>query len=343
MKKVISAVASLSLLLSLFLFSGCSGRISKNEPQVITSFPKDTAPSQVVKTEKQWVMLHSTYSSRNYSISFGESLDSRNTIYTAEDVSIWYFEANNKAIVWCEKSSEYYTYKIYNFSTQDTETVFQCSIEAGFQPQNVGIFLNCVYYCFIDYQQETVGVFAYDIDAKTTTEVCSVAFQEDQQPYSINLENEFLSFVCASEAKVLDLQNNEVVFDSPLPSTVEHVFGISYDIKNDTCALYYADSDSEYIGIFKEGDDKISSVFTFSQNHYAYQDKLECYDGHIYWIAQANVSGAVADHYRLVDYNYIEHHAVETSRTFAFYRNDDSLYVLRFNNDGDYTHIDMCQ
>ena len=343
MKKVFRFLVSFTLLFSLFLLFGCSGNVSTNEPQVIASFPKDTAPSQVIKTKNHWVMLHSTYSDVNYSISFGEGFVSRNTIYTAEDVSIWYFEANDNAIVWCEKSSEFYTYKVYSFDNQEIDTVFQCPTEAGFQPQNIGIFQDRVYYCAIDYQQKTVGVFAYQLGAKTTAEVFSVVLDEAWQPYSINLENTFLSFVCSGEVKVLDLQTNETVFDSPLPGAVSHVFGISYDSKNDTCALYYADSDSEDIGILKEGDEKISSIFTFSQNHYAYQDKLECYDGHIYWIAQANVSGNVADHYRLVDYNYLEHQAVETYRAFNFYRNDSDVYTLRFNRSGNYTHIDLCE
>lgn len=343
MKKFFRFLVSFSLLFSLLLLFGCSGNISISEPQVIASYPKDTAPSQVVKTNNYWVMLHSTYSSQSYTFSFGENFESGNTFYTTNDVSIWYFEANDSAIVWCEKSSEFYTYKVYTFDSQEIETVFQCPTEEGFQPQNIGIFLNCVYYCTIDYQQATVSVFAYDIDAKTTSEVFSVAFDEAQQPYSINLENRFLSFACSGAVRVLDLEKHETVFDSPLPGAVFHVFGISYDNINDTCALYYADSDSEDIGFLKEGNEEISSIFTFSQNHYAYQDKLECYDGHIYWIAQANVSGNVADHYRLVDYNYLEHQAVETYRAFNFYRNNNDVYVLRFNNGGNYTHIDLCQ
>lgn len=96
-----------------------------------------------------------------------------------------------------------------------------------------------------------------------------------------------------------------------MPEAVKYVYCVSYDSKNDTCALYYADNDSEDIGILKEGQTKIASVFTFSQNHYAYQDKIDCHDGHIYWIAQANVSGNITDHYTFIDYNYLDHKPTE--------------------------------
>jgi len=343
MKKVIYCALLTLLVLSLLILSGCSAFMSQKQPQIVTTYPEETAPSQVIKIEDSWVMLHNTYGSQDYTISVSKSLDSADSIYSVNDVSIWYFEANEKGIVWCEESLEFYTYKVYVFETQKVETIFQVAVDKGYQPQNIGIYLNTVYYCSIHYDQQEVQVIAYDITTKTTTYVNEVEFHEEKQPYSINLEDAYLSFVCSDQIKVLNLQNNEVVFDSALPNTVEYVYGVSYDSKNDICALYYADNDSEDIGTLKEGENDIISVFTFSQNHYAYQDKIECYDGHIYWIAQANVSGAVTEHYTLIDYNYLKHKVVETDRSFGFYREDNDLYVLRFNKDGDYTHIDLCQ
>ena len=343
MKKMLCMVLLLLLVLSLFSLSGCS-LFKKTKPlEIVKTYPKETAPSQIVKTENHWVMLLSTYGSQNYTISVGENLDSANSVYSVKDVSIWYFEANEKGVVWCEKSKTFYTYKAYIFETQTVETVFQVTAGDDYQPQNVGIFRNNVYYCIIDYEKQMVNVFAYDLDSKTLTALHTAPLHEEQQPYSINLENGHLSFVCSDKIQVLNLQNKETVFDSPIPSTVEHVFTASYDSKNDTCALYYADNDSEDIGILKEGETKLTSVFTFSKNHYAYMDKIECYDGHIYWIAQANVTGQVTDHYQLADYNYLQRTAVETDRAFDFCRDGSQLYILRFNKDGDYTHIDLCQ
>ena len=342
-KKTIRSVIFLLLISSLFVLSGCSAFMSQKQPQIVKSYSEKTAPSQIIKTEDQWAMLHSTYGGQNYTISVGENLDATSNIYSVSDVSIWYFEANQKGVVWCEKSQEFYTYKIYIFETQQVETVFQVAVDKGYQPQNIGIYLNTVYYCAINYDSQAVQVFAYDITTKSTSDVYKVDFDEAKQPYSINLENEYLSIVCSEQIKVLNLQNNETVFDSTLPEAIKYVYSVSYDSKNDTCALYYADNDSEDIGILKEGQSDIVSVFTFSQNHYAYQDKIECYDGHIYWISQANVSGVVTDHYKFIDYNYLDHKPTEIDRTFSFYRNESELSLLRFNKNGDYTHIDLCQ
>lgn len=342
--KRIAYYALLSILiLSVLLLSSCSTLMPHNETQIVNTYPQETAPSQVIKTEDQWVMLHSTYGGQNYTISVGENFNSTNNIYSVSDVSIWYFEANQNGVVWCEKSQDFYTYKIYVFETQKVEIVFQVVVDEGYQPQNIGIYLNTVYYCVINYDSQEVQVIAYDIATKTMSDVYKVDFDETKQPYSLNLDNEYLSFVCSGQIKVFNLQNNEVVFDSALPEAIKYVYSVSYDSKNDTCALYYSDNDSEDIGILKERENDIASVFTFSQNHYAYQDKIECYDGHIYWIAQANVSGDVTDHYKFISYNYLDHKPTEIDRTFSFYRKESELYLLRFNKDGDYTHIDLCQ
>lgn len=342
MKKVICLVLASLLVSSLFALSGCSTNVQEKEPQILKSYPMEKAPSQVIKTDNGWVMLLSDYDGQNYTVSVSESLDSATDVYSVGDVSIWYFEANEKGIVWCEKSDEFYTYKAYIYETQNIETFFEVAVDDGFQLQNVGIFLNAVYYSIVDYEQHKARVLAYDFESKTTSVVCEAPFFDEKQLYAINVENGYLSFICSDQIKVFNLQGDEIVFDTSLPSDVKYVFSVSYDSLNNVCALYYMDKDSEDIGFFKEGEDKISSVFTFSNNHYAYQDKIKCYDGHIYWITQANVSGYVSDHYRLIDYNYLKHTVIETDRTFCLYRSENDLYSLRFNKK-EYTHIDLCQ
>ena len=343
MKKSVYYTILPILLLSILLLSSCSLFNPQKQPKIANTYLKENAPSQVIKTEDKWVMLHSTYGGQTYTISVGENSNSTNSIYSANDVSIWFFEANENGVVWCEKSQEFYTYKVYVFETQKVETVFQVATVVGYQPQNIGIYLNTVYFCTIDYDKQEVQVLAYDITAKATSDVYKLKFNEAKQPYSINLENEYLSFVSSEQIKVLNLQNDEVVFALTLPDTIKYVYSASYDSKNDTLAIYYADKDSEDIAVLKEGQNEIASVFTFSKNHYAYQDKIECYDGHIYWIAQANVSGDVTDHYQFIDYNYSEDKPIEIDRTFNFYRSESELYLLRFNKRRDYTHIDLCQ
>lgn len=343
MKKTTVIALILLLVLSLLAFSGCSALLPKAQPEILKSYPKQTAPEQVVKTQTGWAMLHNVYGGRDYTVSAGKDLESAITVYSANDVSIWYFEANDNGIVWCEKSTEFYTYKAYVFKTEQVETMLQVPVADGFQPANVGIFGNVAYYCLIDYEKQEVRAIAYDLSSQATNDVYTAAFEEDNQPYFINLEATYLSFACSDFITVLDVQTNQTVYRASLPDDVKHVFSVSYDSKNETCALYYADGDSEDIGILRKGETAISSLFTFSENYYAYHDKIECYNGHVYWIAQANVSGYVTDHYKLIDYNYLEHKVSETSKTIDFCRAGEDIYLLRFNKSGDYTHIDLCK
>lgn len=339
MKKILLCI----LVAVLLLLSSCSVFVQQRQPETLNSYPKETAPSQIIKTENRWVMLNNAYENPDYTISVGEDFDNTNSVYSTKNVSIWYIDANENGVVWCEKSTEFYSYKTYAFNTQTVEIISQIPVGDDFQPQNVGIYLGSVYFCFIDYEQQEVRAMVYDLESKETSIALKAPFKEENQPYSINLEDEFLSFVCSEYVKVIDLKNDKAVFESDLPQTVQHVFTVSYDSINDTCALYYTDGKSEDIGILKEGEDNISSVFTFATNHYAYHDTIQCSDGHIYWIDQANVSGNISDHYTLVDYNYLENKPTETDKTFEFYLDKGVLYSLRFNKSRNYTDIELCK
>ncbi len=330
-------IAVCMLVALILVLGGCSAL----KPEAVASYPKGSAPSQVIKTEDQWVMLMNDYGKNEYSISVSETVDAIDSVYSVDDVSIWHIEANESGVVWCELSDESYTYKVYDINSQSVNEIFTVSA-TEYQPQNVGIFENSVYLCEIDYSGAVVRVREYDFSSGEISVIIVKPFVEENQPYSINVEGNHLSFVCAEYVEVINLQSGEIAFDAILPESVRCVFSVSYDSVNDNCALYYADGDSEDIGFIAEGEDEISSVFTFSRNHYAYMDKIECYDGHIYWITQANVSGNVTDHYRFIDYNYLDHKPTETNRTLSFCRNQGELYLLRFNISGEYTHMDLC-
>ncbi len=61
MKKSVYYTLLSLLVLSMLLLSSCSTLLPQKQPQIVNTYPKETAPSQVIKTENQWVMLHSTY------------------------------------------------------------------------------------------------------------------------------------------------------------------------------------------------------------------------------------------------------------------------------------------
>jgi hypothetical protein len=321
--------------------SGCS--FYDSQPEILKSYPYKTAPSQTIRTEKHWVMLNSAYADTDYTISFTDDLKTEKSVYSVSQVSIWYIDANDTGIFWCEKSDDFYTYKLYEFETCEIGEIFRASVSDGFQPQNVGIFLKKAYYCAIDYEMQTVSVLVYDTEAKTSSVYYSEKYMEEKQPYLINLKDEYLSFSCSRHVIVFDLRSGDTVFESVLPESINYLFCVSYGIINDECALYFADNDSESIGILKKGENSILSVFTFAENHYAFHDVIEYRNGHIYWIDQANVSGAVSDHYRFIDYDVKKRKPTETYRTFDFCFAGNDMFILRFNKSGDYTHIDLCR
>ena len=341
MKKAVSLALILLLTLSLFAVSGCSKSIKQVDLQVIKSFPEDVAPSQVVKTENHWIFLMNTYGKSKYSISIGENIEKHNEVYSVDDVKIWYIDANEKAVVWSERNSDSVIFKLYNFKAKNVETVFEISREK-YQPMNVGIYLNNVYYGWIDYENNKVYACTYDVDSKETSVFYEEDYIEENLPYSTNLDGEYLLFVSSDRIKVFDLKNNEIPFDTSLPDNVVYAYSASYDHINDTCAIYYADGDSEDIGILKESDFLIASHITFTENIYAFHEKVECVDGHIYLIRQMNVSGQIADHYDYIDYDYIEHMPLEGDRAFSFCRSGDEIYLLRYNG-SEYTHIELCK
>ena len=338
MKKIICMICLL-LILSLTL-TGCTFLSFLNRTK-LASYSKDVGPSQVIKTEKYWVSLINEYGKSDYSISVSDTSEKLVGIYSVEDVGIWYFEANDNGVVWCESSEESYSYKFYGFSDKEVKTIHEAPKSAGYQPQNVGIFLDKVYFTFIDYENQTINVCEYEIETESINVFDSYEWVLDKIPYPISVENGYLSFAYSEYIKVINLNTEEVVFKADLPENSRKVFAVSYDSINDTCALYYADADSEDIGIFKEEDSAIRSVFTFEKNIYAYEDKIRCVDGHIYWIEQINYSGYITDHYQLIDYSYFDGKKTETKRTFYFNCNEHGMYLLRFNRRGDYTGVEL--
>lgn len=343
MKRFVGLILILAFVLSLFCLSACSGKIEKLEPQVLKSYPRSDSPARLIKNDNGWVVLFNTYGMSDYSLRIGESLDSLEEIYSVEDVLIWYVDANENAITWTERKDENITYKFYDLKSQKVETFLNLKDEKYYQMMNVGIYLNDIYYSIVDFENEEVTVYAYDIDLKQSNVVHKEAYVEKNLPYSINLEDKYLNFICSEKIKVFDLTLNQVAFEAALPENVVRAYTASYDRINDTCAVYYADEDSEDIGIIKAGDSTLDSHITFPENHYAYHENIELHGGHLYLVFQANVSGNVADHYQFIDYNYQTKVPLETERGFAFYRGKDELYALRFKHNKESLDVDLCK
>lgn len=320
------------------LLSGCSllNRVPIREQDLsdtapLVSYPKDNAPIQMIQTTDYWVSLVGNYTSSDYAVSVSDTVDILNPVYTVENVSIWFFDASDTGAVWCEKSEEHYTYKLYCFEDEQITVLHQTENAADFQAQNIAIYDHTVYYCLADHAQLQATLYAYDIATQTTHTVHTVPFTEETLPHSFSVEERFITLADSKTVIILDRMTYDITKTHVLPADVERVFAVSYNADDDTCALYYSDEDSEDIGILDPQNSRLTSLYTFAENHYAYHDTIRCIDGHLYWIAQSNVSGYVADHYRLIDYDYKTHRATETPQAFAFFEKNGEKHILCFD------------
>ena len=80
MKRFVYCTLLSVLILSMLLLSSCSALMPQKQPQIVNTYPKETAPSQVIKAGEQWVLLRSTYGGQNYTISVGEDSNPTNNI-----------------------------------------------------------------------------------------------------------------------------------------------------------------------------------------------------------------------------------------------------------------------
>ena len=342
MKKWIAVFLLAVLLLAM---SGCDPYIPRGEiGEELASFPTDgDYPVKLVKTARYWVSLVGWYGGSDYGISVSDTAQELHTVYSAENVSIWFLDADDEYVVWCERSDEYYTYKAYSIQNKTTETVFQTIHEEVMQLQNIAVYNGAVYYAYMDYDLMDAHIFRYDLQKKTAEPIFSAAWEADRSIMSFAAQDGLMSIAVPAGITVLDLTSGEVVFHNPLPADTYYVFAVAYDAVNQTCAMYYRDGDSEDIGILRQGDTTALSVYTFGSNQYAYQDQIRCINGHIYWISQYNVSGNVTEHYSLVEYDYLNHVPNETSRTLNFYVDGDGTYLLRFDRNGHFENIELSQ
>ena len=338
MKKWIAVFLLAVLLLAM---SGCDPYIPRGEiGEELASFPTDgDYPVKLVKTARYWVSLVGWYGGSDYGISVSDTAQDLHVVYNAENVSIWFMGADDEYVIWCERSEEFYTYKVYSMQNKTTETIFRAVCGEEMQLQNVAIYNGFAYYSYMDQASQQAHIFRYDLQKKTAEPVFSAAWEEDRSIMSFAVQNGLLSVAVPAGITVLDLTSGETVFEYALPADIYYVFSVSYDAANEACALYYRDSDSEDIGILRRGDTAVLSVYTFGSNQYAYQDQIRCLNGHVYWISQYNVSGNVTEHYSLVEYDYLNHTPNETNRTLNFYVDQQGTYLLRFDRDGRFRNI----
>lgn len=309
-------------------------------PERLASYEEDV-PAQMIRAGEYWITLVSAYGSANYAISVSTDPEELRVVYAAEGAGVWFFEATEEYVAWCEWDGDNREYKVYSIADGRVETIFSADVSEHYQPSNVGILGDGIYYGYIDYPGEKAGIFRYDMNSRSTELVCETKYAEAYSIMCLSVEGQYLSYASMDGIRAVDLQSGDTVFAYQCPENVAYIYAVSYDASQDVMGIYYADNDSEDVGVVREADGEPLSLFTFNAHHYAYQDQIRCADGHIYWINQANVSGQIADHYNFVDYNYMNHTYSEVTKAFHFSLYGDTVYLLRFGNTEGVKDVDL--
>lgn len=347
LRRICSSSLAIITSLSVLCVSGCSHGIQRYTPtaqSAITSYECENAPLKTINAGDYWYSIIGEYGKDGYAFSASRSPEEINIIYEAEDSRNWYFEATENYAVWSEDYENYISYKLYTRADNSVTEVFRADETPGFQISNVAIYEDGIYFSYIDYEKETADIVCYDISEETAESVFAADFAKEYSIMNFEIvENYLTATVCINDeikVVVFELDNQKAPLITDLPEYVFYVYDVSYDYVKSTYALYYRDSDGkEHIGVLNTEENEIKNILTFNENYYAYEDNITCLDGHIYWISQANTSGYIAEHYKLVDYDYIEDVPEEYKHTFYFRLSEEGFYYLSFNNGRDYEKI----
>lgn len=331
-KKILLIVLAFVLMV---VMVSCEGTDSGSKQPVYKG--KNKLPNLMAVSEDTYYILTSTYGSGKYRLSAGKNVEKLNFVYDVKDTSIWYLYAEGDYAAWVESYGDHYEYKVYDNGTDEVLSIntVKCS-EDEQQNMQMGIYESVLYYSEIDYADEKIHIKGYNIKEKTTEIVHEAALTES---ISIALEVKagvLTAYLGDGKLCSINLKNGQETSVS-IPIKMSNVYAVSYDKENDLYALYYSakGSNTEDIGTFALGNKQIKSIYTLSENCYAYRDNIAIDKGHLFWVTQVNASGNVVDHYKLVDYSCQEDTVVESSGAFGFALTDDILYTLSFVNNID--------
>ena len=351
MKRFIKNVTLFLLIFSvIFCCTGCKFYVKSNildddsvKLKKLAEYPKTNAPVKIINTGDYWYSLIGTYGNDNYKLTVSENPEDLNVVYEIKDSSIWCFEANNDYAVWSEIKETENKVMLYENSDNKVTDIYTIDTTEDFHISHIGLYKDYVYYIESDYENNTESIVEYNINSNSTKRIYSIQGLEDNVITNLSVKENYLTITLDNDKidiVLIDLDSDNKPIITELPENAYYVYDVAYDNINDTYAVYYADKDKkEHIGVYNNKMKEIKNILTFNENCYAYQDCIECYDGHLYWISQANVSGNISDHYQLVDYNYIEDKPKEYKRTFYFSRSSNAMYGLSFDKSGEYENI----
>jgi hypothetical protein len=347
MKNIKILIVSL-LVFTALLLSSCGENEINNPPaepletETLISFDKDLAPMKTVKTDDYYYSLFGEFNSKTFFLSVSESPEIKEIVYESRDADIWYFDAYGDKAVWCEKSEDGNSFKLYDKGSGVKEIFFSDTSE-GYQNSNIAVYKDNAYFSYIDYSRERASVMRYDTKTGKNTELYTFDFNGELSIMNLAVcENKLVVTGYLSEkvsVVISDLDAKSPDITVPLLD-VSYVYAVGYENGTDKIAIYYRAKDgSEYIALSSVSDFKTENIYAFAADCYAYQDSIEMHDGKVNWILQKNETGFVADNFSFLSYNIGSRELYEKKNAFYFTTHENDVYLLSFDKAGEYEKI----
>lgn len=338
MKKRFFCAAVLALAL-VFAVSACGGgniAVELVEETAWAVYPIEKAPVKLINAGDVWYALMGAYGNDDYAFAVGENEVDLKTVYETENVTIWFFEANENYAVWSERNGNFCEIKLYSRATGEVSTIHTLSEHDGYQNANIGLWGGDVYFLETDYSAGKAAVMRFHAPTGELSRFYEFTYAGDLSAMNLSLAGGVLLAVGNVGGKAslvrFDLSAGGEPTVRELAKKVEYVFDAAYDAVTGHYAIYYKDVNrQEHIGVISAKSNAVANIYTFAENVYAYEDTVSMHGGRVYWVTQVNASGIVSDHYKFTDYDFKSHTYTEYLRTFGFTLAEDGVYLLSFN------------
>lgn len=331
MRKLICIILAVMMLLSL---SACKEKRDPNVP-VFTYVEEETTPAKVIRQDETWYAITNTYGMADFCFAVGDSYDTMETVYQTPNGG--YLRNLTAEGQWCtffEKGTQSLRYALYN--AEDGSITDMYSTDELSSQNGSMVFINgCVYFGVIDHEHSTGMLKRYDIAAGTLEDFFPLPYAEIDTVQALSRDgDDVLVAVKSAEDQHSQIYRLSTIDRAlqvvELPLAVHTIYSASYDPTLKSYILYYEDGNdqSEDIGIYRQAEDSLTSVYTFEDGCYAYYDTVECLDGKIYWCLQDNATGSFTDKYDLMVYDCKAGTLVSYTQGYSFTLNEDSFYFL---------------
>lgn len=285
------------------------------------------APVQIVHAGEWWYASMGSYGKPDASLAVGPSPDEMTIVYES-DAYVWNeLVATSDYAAWMQQRDGELYWMLHDRLSGETTTLHQETISNVRPGVGVALDADAVYFIRSDLTAGTAELIRRSLADGTET----VIYAPGCPISTVKMETGEL--IIAQEAPEgwqllrIDPENGDVIGLRQLPDNVIMVFRADYDPQLLTYAAYYADDTGrEHVDLYVRG--KVYDIFTFGSHAYAYNDRIDFSGGHLTWTVKNEVSGPVAENFRVVDINMLTGDIQEHLCSMSYCLDGDALLLL---------------